>query len=99
MFNLIYLLYQEVKNGCAKETYTAEYLNDGHLSIPKEIADRLSLKTGKKLRVIVEASRFDKNDILGLFGIWKDKSAEEIKIFRDIIKQRRAFQKNIWTEN
>lgn len=74
-----------------KATYTAEYLNDGHLSIPSEIADRLSLKKGGKLRVIVEASRFDKNDILDLFGIWKDKSAEEIKIFRDIIEERKYF--------
>ena len=74
-----------------KAIYIAEYLNDGQLSIPKEIVDRLSLKKGKKLRVIVEASRFDKKDILGYFGIWKDKSAEEIKIFSDIIKERSHF--------
>mgnify|MGYP001607337558 FL=1 len=74
-----------------KATYTAEYLNDGHLSIPKKIADRLSLKKGKKLRVIVEASRFDKNDILDLFGVWREKSAEEIKIFKDILEERNHF--------
>ncbi len=76
-----------------KATYTAEYLNDGHLSIPKEIADRLSLKKGKKLRVIVEASRFDKNDILDLFGVWREKNAEEIKIFKDILEERDHFKR------
>lgn len=74
-----------------KAVYTAEYLNDGHLSIPKEIADRLSLRKGKKLRVIVEASRFDKNDFLSLFGVWREKSAEEIIIFKDILKERNHF--------
>ncbi len=74
-----------------KATYTAEYLNDGHLSIPKEIADRLSLTKGKKLHVIVEASMFDKNDILNLFGVWREKSAEEIKIFKDILEERNRF--------
>ena len=74
-----------------KATYTAEYLNDGHLSIPKEIADRLSLTKGKKLHVIVEASMFDKNDILNLFGVWREKSAEEIKIFKDILEERNHF--------
>jgi len=74
-----------------KAIYIAEYLNDGHLSIPKEIADRLSLKKGKKLRVIVEASKFNKNNILEYFGIWKDKSAEEIKIFNDIVTERKYF--------
>ncbi|BBO18610.1 conserved hypothetical protein [Candidatus Brocadia pituitae] len=71
-----------------KAAYTAEYLNDGHLSMPKEIADRLSLRQGKKLRVIVDASRFDKNDFLALFGIWREKSDEEINIFKDILKER-----------
>lgn len=74
-----------------RAVYTAEYLNDGHLSMPKEIADRLSLRKGKKLRVIVEASRFDKNDFLSLFGVWREKSAEEIKIFKDILKERNHF--------
>lgn len=75
----------------SKAIYTAEYLNDGHLSIPKEIADRLSLKNGKKIRVIIEESRFNKSDILDLFGIWKSKSEEEIKIFKDILKEREHF--------
>ncbi|TLD40562.1 MAG: hypothetical protein JETT_3199 [Candidatus Jettenia ecosi] len=74
-----------------KATYTAEYLDDGHLSIPKEIVDRLSLKKGKKLRVIVEASRFDKKGILDLFGVWREKNAEEIKIFKDILEERNHF--------
>ncbi len=75
----------------SKATYTAEYLNDGHLSIPKEIADKLSLKKGNKIRVILEESRFNKSDMLDLFGIWKDKSDEEIKIFKDILEEREHF--------
>lgn len=50
----------------------------------KEIADRLSLRKRKKLRVIVDASRFDKNNFLSLFGVWREKNDEEIKIFKDI---------------
>jgi len=74
-----------------KAIYMAEYLNDGHLSIPKEIADRLLLMKGEKRRVIVEGAKFNKNNILEYFGIWKDKSAEEIRIFSDIVTERKYF--------
>lgn len=74
-----------------RATYTAEYLNDGHLSVPKEIANMFSLKSGKKIRVIIESSRFNRAEFLNLFGVWKHKSAEEIKIFIDIIGERENF--------
>jgi len=41
--------------------------------------------------VIVEASRFDKNDILDLFDVWREKNAKEIKIFKDILEERNHF--------
>lgn len=74
-----------------RATYTAEYLDDGHLSVPDKIADMFSLKSGRKIRVIVEASRFNKAEFLDLFGVWKHKSTEEIKIFKDIIGEREYF--------
>ena len=71
--------------------FTAEYLNNGHLSIPKEIVNTLALKSGKKIRVVIEKTMSNKNDFLKLFGIWKNKSEEEIKIYKDILKERRKF--------
>lgn len=78
-----------------RATYTAEYLKDGHLSVPEEIAHKFSLKSGKKIRVIIEATRFNKADFLNLFGVWKHKSPEEIKIFKDIIGERENFGRNM----
>jgi bifunctional DNA-binding transcriptional regulator/antitoxin component of YhaV-PrlF toxin-antitoxin module len=74
-----------------RATYTAEYLSDGHLSIPQEIANKFSLKNGKKIRVIIEASKFNKADFLKFFGIWKQKNAEEIAIFKGIFEERKRF--------
>ncbi len=60
-------------------------------AINKSDPDRMTLKKGKKIRVILEESRFNKSDMLDLFGIWKDKSDEEIKIFKDILEEREHF--------
>jgi bifunctional DNA-binding transcriptional regulator/antitoxin component of YhaV-PrlF toxin-antitoxin module len=76
-----------------RATYTAEYLNDGHLSIPQEIAHMFSLKSGKKIRVIIESSKFNKEDFLKFFGIWKQKNTEEINIFKDILEERKKFNR------
>lgn len=74
-----------------RATYTAEYLNDGHLSMPQEIAHMLALKSGKKVRVVIESSKFNKEEFLRLFGIWKEKNADQIKIFKDVFKERIRF--------
>lgn len=71
--------------------YMAEYLNDGHLSFPKEIADKFTLKRGSKIRVTVEAEGFNKTAFLDLFGKWKSESDEEIDNFRKVYKDRKAF--------
>jgi len=69
----------------------AKYLKDGHLSIPKEVVATLSLRKGEEVRVIIEKGKFDKPAFLSLFGIWKDKSEEEIEIYREIVKERELF--------
>lgn len=72
-------------------TFTAEYLNNGHLSIPKEIANTLALRRGKKVRVMIETGKFNKRGFLELYGIWRNKSEEEITIYREILKEREKF--------
>ena len=76
-----------------RAAYTAEYLNDGHLSIPQEIARMFSLKRGKKIRVIIESSKFNKEDFLKFFGIWRQKNTEEINIFKDVLEERKKFNR------
>ena len=72
-------------------TFKGKYLEDGHLPIPKEVVDSLLLRRGEEVRVMVEKGKFDKEGFLKLFGIWKDKSEEEINIFREIVKEREMF--------
>jgi bifunctional DNA-binding transcriptional regulator/antitoxin component of YhaV-PrlF toxin-antitoxin module len=74
-----------------RAAYTAEYLNDGHLSIPHEIANMFSLKSGRKVRVIIEESTFVKADFLKLFGAWNQKNTDDIELFKDIYKDRKKF--------
>jgi hypothetical protein len=74
-----------------KTSFTAEYLNDGHLSIPEEIVNTLSLRRGKKIRVFIETGRFNKSNFLKLFGIWRNKSEEEFKIYKEILEERKKF--------
>jgi len=74
-----------------KATFTSEYLDNGYLSIPKEIVNILSLRKGKKVRIVIETFKFNKIDFLALFGIWKNKSEEEINIYKEIVKERDKF--------
>lgn len=72
-------------------SFKAKYLEDGHLSIPKEVAASLLLSKGEEVKVFIEKTRFDKIGFLRLSGIWKDKSEEEINIYREIVKEREKF--------
>lgn len=73
-------------------TFTAELLGDGHLSIPDKVVKALSLKKGEKVKAVIEAEKFDKEGFLGLSGIWKDKSADEIVgIYNKILEERESF--------
>ena len=72
-------------------SFRAKYLKDGHVSIPKEVIDALLLRKGEEVRVMIEKEKFDKEIFLKLFGIWKDKSEEEIDLYREILKEREIF--------
>ncbi len=72
-------------------SFKAKYMENGHLSIPKEVAASLLLRKGEEVRVLIEKVRFDKMSFLRLSGIWKDKSEEEIQIYREIVKERERF--------
>jgi hypothetical protein len=63
-------------------TFKATYLEDGHLSIPKDIAASLLLRTGEEVQVVIGKEGLDKEGFLSLSGIWKDKSEEEIDFYR-----------------
>lgn len=72
-------------------TFKAKYLKDGHLSIPKEVVASLLLKSGEEVRVVLEKEKFDKRGFLSLFGIWRDKSEEEVHLYRAIVREREMF--------
>ena len=68
--------------------FKAEFLIDGHLSIPEKAVKELALKKGSKVRATIETSGFDREGFLRLCGVWKDSSLEEIGVFQDILKER-----------
>jgi len=72
-------------------TFKTKYLKDGYLFIPKEVVNSLLLKRGEEVRVVIEKEKFDKKGFLSLFGIWRDKSEEEIHLYREIFKEREMF--------
>ena len=72
-------------------TFKAKYLEDGHLSIPKDVAASLLLREGDDVQVAIGKERFDKKGFLKLSGIWRDKSEEEIDAYREIVKEREGF--------
>ena len=72
-------------------TFKATHLKDGYLSIPKEVVASLLLRRGEEVRVVIEKEKFDKKGFLSLFGIWRDKSEEEIHLYREIVKEREIF--------
>jgi len=71
--------------------FTAELLNDGHLSIPEVAVQALSLKKGSRVKATVETQQFDKAAFLKLAGIWRNKTEEEIEIFQALFKDRDSF--------
>jgi len=72
-------------------TFISEFLKDGHLSVPQKIVKALSLEKGNKVKAVLETEKFDKNGFLRLFGIWKDKTEEEISTYKEILKERERF--------
>ncbi|GFP32497.1 hypothetical protein HKBW3S42_00801 [Candidatus Hakubella thermalkaliphila] len=72
-------------------SFTAEFLKDGHLSIPEQVVAALKLQKGEKVKAVIEAERFDQAGFLKLFGIWKSKSEEEVNLYGNIMKEREGF--------
>ncbi len=50
------------------------------------------LRSGEQ-PVIIESSKFNKEDFLKFFGIWRQKNTEEINIFKDILEERKKFNR------
>jgi len=77
-----------------QEEYTARLLKDGHLSIPKDIIDKLKIDKESKLRVTVEVEgKAKKEKILTYAGLLSDLSEEEERLFDESIKRRSLFGK------
>ena len=75
-----------------QEEYTGRLLKDGHLTIPKEIIDKLKIDKGSKLRVTVEVEgKAKKEKILTYAGLLSDLTEKEEKLFNESIKRRSFF--------
>ena len=75
-----------------QEEYTGELLEDGHLSIPKGIVDKLKIDTGSRLQVTVKVKeKTKKENILALAGLLSDLSMEDEKRFDESVKRRSLF--------
>lgn len=75
-----------------QEEYTGRLLEDGHLSIPKEIVDKLKIDRASTLRVTVKVERKEKKEkILAYAGLLSDLTVEEEEQFGESIKRRRLF--------
>ena len=75
-----------------QEEYTGTLLEDGHISIPEEIIDKLNINRGSRLRVIVEVKKgVSKKKIMSCAGLLSDLNGEEIKRFDETVKRRSLF--------
>jgi hypothetical protein len=75
-----------------QEEYAGRLLEDGHLSIPKEVIDKLKINKASRLRVRVEVEGKPKKEkILGYAGLLSDLTEEEVKRFDDSIRRRSFF--------
>jgi len=75
-----------------QEEYAGRLLEDGHLSIPKEVVDKLKINRTSRLRVRVEVEGKPKKEkILGYAGLLSDLTEEEVKRFDDSIRRRSFF--------
>jgi hypothetical protein len=75
-----------------QEEYTGRLLEDGHLSIPKEVIDKLNIDGGSQLRVIVKVeAKVKKEKILAYAGLLSDLTEEEQRRFDASVKRRSLF--------
>ena len=52
-----------------QEEYTGELLEDGHLSIPKGIVDKLKIDTGSRLQVTVKVKEKTKKENIHILTV------------------------------
>ena len=72
-----------------QEEYTGTLLEDGHISIPQEIIDKLKIDKGSKLRVTVKVVKGKtKNKILSYAGLLSDLTTDEQKRFDETVRRR-----------
>jgi len=75
-----------------QEEYTGTLLEDGHISIPQEIINKLKIYRGSKLRVTVAVEKeISKDKILSYAGLLSDLTEEERKRFDETVKRRSLF--------
>ncbi len=75
-----------------QEEYTGTLLENGHISIPKEIIEKLKINKGSKLHVTVKVEKErSKERILTYAGLLSDLTGEEERRFDESIKRRRFF--------
>ncbi len=75
-----------------QEEYTGRLLEDGHLSIPKGIVNKLNIDRGSRLRVTVKVEgKGEKEKILTYAGLLSDMTEEEERRFDESIKRRSLF--------
>ncbi len=75
-----------------QEEYTGTLLEDGHISIPKEIIAKLKIDRGSRLRVIVKVEKgTSKKKILSYAGLLSDLTAGEQRRFDESIERRSLF--------
>jgi len=87
-----YRLPGPAKEVIMQEEYTGTLLEDGHISIPQEIIDKLKIYRGSKLRVRVAVEKeIPKDKILSYAGLLSDLTEEERKRFDETVKRRSLF--------
>lgn len=75
-----------------QEEYNGKLLEDGHISIPKEIINKLKIDSGSRLRVTVKVEgKIKKENILAYAGLLSDLTEEEERRFDESIKRRSLF--------
>jgi len=74
-----------------QEEYSGKLLKDGHISIPKEIIDKLKINMESKLHITVSLENEVKEKILSYAGLLSDLTDEEQRRFDESIKRRSLF--------
>jgi bifunctional DNA-binding transcriptional regulator/antitoxin component of YhaV-PrlF toxin-antitoxin module len=78
-----------------QEEYTGTLLEDGHISIPKEIVEKLKITSGSRLHVTVVkvAKEISKEKILSYAGLLSDLTEQEQRRFDEDTERRNLFGK------